>query len=732
MSSSPDSRPFEAAGVRGEISTAFGEIDLDRELPRLLDAGSAEETLHWGRNYLYTARWPAPDGEDQVVVKQFRCLSIRDRIRRWRRGTQAMRSWQGAHALLAAGVRTPQPVLVAESRERNGPAWFVTRRIEGAFEMRYLCRALEAGTERESYPDLDVLGALTAVGSMLRRLHDHGIWHRDVSVGNVLIPEGGGEPWLVDLNRARTGRRLGAWRRTSDLSRLRIFRRPHQDVLLAAYWEVEPGRLGWRRRLYRWQQKSFLRKIALRDWIRRPFRRLASLYGPRTVHAHIPAAPEGAAVRDRVVWDRLSDQPHQHAGRYRRLAIRLGEAGEWLGHGAVVARVAPRIWRRYRELQRERGSAPVAWSGMGIALTSRGNSGEDDQQVELLGGLPVRSAFVRIHAWDEDLGPNERLARRLADEGLEVSFGVAQNRDLVRDPDRWRAVLEEIGERFLPIGRRFQIGQAVNRSKWGVWGATEYARLAEIATETLRARAPSESVELFGPPMIDFEFHTLAAWLNGPVRLPRFDGVSSLLYVDRRGAPENRQLGFDTADKVTLLRAVAETAKWTGPRCWITEVNWPLREGPHSPAGRSVAVDADAQADYLVRYYLESLGTGLVERVFWWQLTARGYGLVDPASTGFVLRPAYRAMAALAGTLEGSSLVERRSVGDDARLWRFTRQGRSDVLVGWCVSGSLEVSAPEGVLAHRDRDGEPLPAPAAGGRWRLGGSPRYLEIAPRA
>ena len=87
--------------------------------------------------------------------------------------------------------------------------------------------------------------------------------------------------------------------------------------------------------------------------------------------------------------------------------------------------------------------------------------------------------------------------------------------------------------------------------------------------------------------------------LRAPRDLPdlRFDGLASLLYVDRRGAPENRQLGFDTEGKVRLLAAIAGTARRVAaPRQWISEVNWPLREGPHSPAGKSVAVDEEAQA----------------------------------------------------------------------------------------------------------------------------------------
>ena len=33
----------------------------------------------------------------------------------------------------------------------------------------------------------------------------------------------------------------------------------------------------------------------------------------------------------------------------------------------------------------------------------------------------------------------------------------------------------------------------------------------------------------------------------------RYDGYASLLYVDRRGAPENRQFGFDLSAKIDLL-----------------------------------------------------------------------------------------------------------------------------------------------------------------------------------
>ena len=104
-----------------------------------------------------------------------------------------------------------------------------------------------------------------------------------------------------------------------------------------------------------------------------------------------------------------------------------------------------------------------------------------------------------------------------------------------------------------------------------------------------------------------------------------------------------------------LLRAIADTAKWCQPRSWVTEVNWPLREGPHSPAGRDVAVDEQTAADYAVRYCTSLLSSGLVERVYWWQLIARGYGLLVAEDGGLRRRAAFTALAAMQRRLATSS-----------------------------------------------------------------------------
>ena len=318
----------------------------------------------------------------------------------------------------------------------------------------------------------------------------------------------------------------------------------------------------------------------------------------------------------------------------------------------MVAGSLPAVWRRYRELRRGLYRTPAPFGGLGICL--RPHPADPDALLEAVDALGVRRVLVRLHPWQDDHSDEERLARELAARGYEIGFALPQNRELVRDRARWRAAIESIAARFSPYGRRFQVGQATNRSKWGAWTRGEYLALYLDAAEILRRTGP---VELMGPAVIDFEFYATLALVNRPVEGLRYDILSSLLYVDRRGAPENRQLGLDTVDKVVLLRAIAELGRASTERCWITEMNWPLSEGPHSPAGRSVSVDEDSQASFLVRYDLLTLGTGLVERVYWWQLVARGYGLMVAGADGsLAARPGYHALvSSTAGSMARSS-----------------------------------------------------------------------------
>ena len=716
---------FELAGYAGEINERYLPADLQAQIARLVDPACSSETLHWGRNYLYSSRLETLDGAVSVVVKQFRIQGPRQRLKRWLSGDRAIKSWRAGLRLMAAGVATPEPVMLILSSDPRGPSFYVTRLVESFVEMRYLFRALKQDCLEAEFPGVDRRGLFEPLGRYLRRLHDARFRHRDLSIGNLLVTDPGSPEQafqLIDLNRARLGARLGVHGRTRDLCRLPIVDRAARQAFLDGYWSLEGGGTPGKTFLFTAYVRLFLLRTMLKDGSRKPLRFVGDLL-TRSTHAHIPPPPAGAASRDKAVWDHLSDQPHQHAGRLERSRVRFQDARIHGRAFLAASRHAVGVWRRYRRLQANLYSQPVPWRGVGVAVQP--SPATPDQLLAALEDLGVRDVLIRLQPWRQDLADEEYLARELHSRGYDLTFALPQNRQLVAEPERWREAIERIADSFSAYGHRFQVGQAINRSKWGIWNYEEYLRLAAQASGILRARG---GVTILGPAVIDFEFHATLAVLN--MRHPGFfvDVVSSLLYVDRRGAPENRQLGFDTVDKVVLLRAIAEASRYCGDECWITEFNWPLWEGPHSPAGKNVSVDEETQADYLVRFCVLALTTGLVERVYWWRLAARGYGLLDPAdSRALRRRPAFHALRNLQRQLEGATFERPLSAPAGARLFQFRTGAGEQVVVGWSTSGESEVDLPAAASERVGRDGASEEG-AGATRAVLRSSPCYLRL----
>ncbi len=92
----------------------------------------------------------------------------------------------------------------------TGPSFYVCRYLPDVVEARYLFRAAHAREEAERFPEVDFPAFVEELARTIRRLHDAGIWHRDLSGGNVLLRFGADRRpaavYLVDLNRARLGR----------------------------------------------------------------------------------------------------------------------------------------------------------------------------------------------------------------------------------------------------------------------------------------------------------------------------------------------------------------------------------------------------------------------------------------------------------------------------------------------------------------------------------------------
>ena len=77
-------------------------------------------------------------------------------------------------------------------------------------------------------------------------------------------------------------------------------------------------------------------------------------------------------------------------------------------------------------------------------------------------------------------------------------------------------------------------------------------------------------------------------------------------------------------------------------------MNWPLTGTDYwSPTSGDEQVSEEQAATFLREYYQIAHASGLVERVYWWQLVHPGYGLVDSRGGTLRRRPAFHELRRL-------------------------------------------------------------------------------------
>lgn len=420
-------------------------------------------------------------------------------------------------------------------------------------------------------------------------------------------------------------------------------------------------------------------------------------------------------MKETFQWNPHADQPHNVGSRAERLVRHLAHAPSYLGQlGANLKILIPALLQ-YRFLRSIMLQFPVRIEDP-FAVSVAPVPGRAAEIAGLLDELGVTRTLVRIPSWEEDRLDNfAEFIDLLRDKQKDVLIALLQRRQDVLELDQWERFLRQVFLRFSEHNACFQIGQAWNRTKWGVWDHKEYIRLAQRA----EAAAQGLHVKLVGPSVIDFEFH-----LYPPVlKKVSFDIVSSLLYVDRSGPPEATQFGWDTLKKLALLRAIVDKCIRPELPLWITEVNWPLKDtGKYSPAVGRPNVDEEDQADYLVRYYLLCLCTGWVERIYWWQLVAPGYGLIDSRPADWRRRPAFYALQTMRRFC-AHSVFQGQFVDPDAWVFNFCK-GKEVFAVAWCDKGSQAFTFPSPIKKVISRDGAELEFQEH--TVTLDGSPRYI------
>jgi len=703
----------------GEIVQALDGPELRAALAELPRRIAGAETLQTGRNR--TVRWRVTlDGRDlDLAVKSFGCPRGPAGRLAARGLSKARRSWLAARRLADAGAGTPAPVAWLDRREggRLVESHWITVHCAGLSTFRDELIALYRDRPRCD----ELMELLQTVADAVRAMHAAGVQHNDLGNQNILLRRDGPGRWsevrFIDLNRAKLREPMTLRHRARDVSRISL----PSDLLRIFFDMVFNGPQP--DAFVRWERHYRLR-FALHTRSRR-WRHPIRERGAARTDPYPPA-------RDIWIWDERSGQAI--SAWVSRDRHRLRDPRDGAAIALALAKDAPGAVAGCRRLLSAAYASPVHLAGrVGVAVEPRPETEERETALlRALGPVPVLVRFYH-HETEREWESTAGAVRRLRAAGHPVTAALVQDRRAVLDPARWRhfltGVLEGVGDCIEAV----EIGHAVNRVKWGLWSLADYRALMAPAAEIL-ARHPG--IEWLGPAAIDFEPHRLPALFRALPGGARLAAASHHLYVDRRGAPENRQAGrFSLLEKAALVRALAAASGQCADRLVISEVNWPL-EGtgvwspvcsPHLYPGRTVETNVDeaAYARYMIRYLLIALCSGMAERVFWWRLAAHGYGLVDDrAPGGWRPRPAYEALKRFFAEFGEATFVRRASdAPPGAHVFSFEAADRRIVLA-YAHPAPVEWTAPPGFGGARDLRGRAVES--AGGALRLTGEPVIL------
>lgn len=350
-------------------------------------------------------------------------------------------------------------------------------------------------------------------------------------------------------------------------------------------------------------------------------------------------------------WDDCSDQPHVIRAPQFKRRVRLWHWPQHLKMLLSSLAILPLAAACMPLFKRRKPPALIDCIGIGVNL-DKGN-----QQQELVEELGIKHLIIRVFMHDLDnLDAYVEFAKSFNHHGdKSLLIMIAQDREHVEDLQLSREAFRRIFSAFAGVSHEFQIGTTINRLKWGFYCVDEYLDFYQQAEHVRNQEF--KHLRLLGPSVIDFEYYyTVSALFN--LRPVRFDAIAALLYVDRRGAPSNKQyLFFDTHNKIRLLNALTRLSPKAGNKeIYLTEANWPIKNtAPYSPTSEKECVSNEEYCQHMLEYLTTAVNSGMVKRVYWHQLIAPGYGLVDNRDGELVKYPQFDALKQLLNTDQGAS-----------------------------------------------------------------------------
>lgn len=342
------------------------------------------------------------------------------------------------------------------------------------------------------------------------------------------------------------------------------------------------------------------------------------------------------------IWDNYSDQPQVIKDKAYKKAIRKKHLKDFIKLIFTSLFILPLSIIFMKLFRGKVDISNKEFIGLGVNLDK--DDGKNTQQ-ELVEELEVKNLIIRIPLWDiQNINSYVNFAKSFNKTSKKnILLNIMQDRENIENKELLKQNLELIFSKFKDISNEFQIATTINRAKWGFFSVKEYMNFYKIAQDLKKQKY--KNIKLLGPSVIDFEYYyNIRAMFN--FEDIKYDIVSALLYVDRRGSPRNTQyLFFDLKNKIDLLFSLVKLSlKCKSDEIYITEVNWPISNtAPYAPTSEKECVSNEEYTKYMLEYFEIVKKSKKIKRVYWHQLIAPGYGLVDNRGGEIVKYPQFYA-----------------------------------------------------------------------------------------
>lgn len=238
-------------------------------LPEQLEQVTPEKVFRDSRNKV----WNVKTKLGTLTVKLNRAKGLKKLSYRFME-SKGKRHWNNAVNMLRLGVSTPQPVAYFERHYNSGieQNYYITEFLEGAFSARDVFTSINNGEADFNGIAHDHL--LKVIAEFTCDMHNHGVLHRDLSSGNLLLvqEEEGIKPYLIDIGRARVKNHIKRRTRLIDIMRI-CYKLPWagREQMMAYYIdylgrELPRWRLAVHYYIFKQQSKRFIKGNIKKAW----------------------------------------------------------------------------------------------------------------------------------------------------------------------------------------------------------------------------------------------------------------------------------------------------------------------------------------------------------------------------------------------------------------------------------------------------------------------------------